>query len=268
MIEPRLISSRDNPLLKRLRRLAGGPERTETGRLELLVDGIHLAQVVMEHDAASLRQVVFETERLNRSAELQALRRCLPDNIPCSQASAALMAPLYGSETGQGVVLLLEREPATVPTGSRCGIEVWLDRVQDPGNLGTLLRTAAAAGCTRVLLSTGCASAWSPKSLRAGQGAQWLLPLYEQVDLEAQAKLAGLPLLVTALDGASPLWTTNLPQQAAWVFGHEGQGVSTALQQLATQRLLIPMQAGSESLNVGVAAGVCLFEHRRRLTIG
>ena len=267
MSAPRLISSRDNPLLKRLRLLARGPVRTEAGDLQLLVDGIHLAQVVLERDRASLRHAVFESERLERSIELQALLRSLPGDLPCSQVPAALMASLYGSETGQGVILLLERGSSPVPAGPRQGIEVWLDRVQDPGNLGTLLRTAAAAGCSRVLLSPGCAAAWSPKSLRAGQGAQWLLPVHEQVDLEAQAVQAGLPVLVTALEGASSLWTTALPAQAAWVFGHEGQGVGVALQGRASQRLLIPMQPGSESLNVGVAAGICLFEHRRQLSL-
>jgi TrmH family RNA methyltransferase len=267
MSAPRLISSRDNPLLKRLRLLARGPERTAAGDLHVLVDGIHLAQVVLRHDRDSLRHAVFESERLARLDELQALLRSLPIDVPCSRVPAALMASLYGSETGQGVILLIERSAKPVPAGSRQGIEVWLDRVQDPGNLGTLLRTAAAAGVSRALLSPGCASAWSPKSLRAGQGAQWLLPVHEQVDLEAQAVQAGLPLLVTALEDAQSLWDTALPAQCAWVFGHEGQGVSAGLQERASQRLRIPMQAGSESLNVGVAAGICLFEHCRQLSL-
>ena len=177
----------------------------------------------------------------------------------------SLIYAVTGVETSQGVVAVFKKRELALP--AKADFLVIADQVRDPGNLGTLLRTAAAAGCSRVLLSPGCAAAWSPKSLRAGQGAQWLLPVHEQVDLETQAVLAGLPVLVTALEGASSLWTTALPTQAAWVFGHEGQGVGVALQGRASQRLLIPMQPGSESLNVGVAAGICLFEHRRQLSL-
>ena len=105
---------------------------------------------------------------------------------------------------------------------------VLFDRIQDPGNVGTLLRTCAAAGIKRVFLATGTAAAWSPKVLRSGQGAHFALAIHEHVDLAALLPRLRAPLVAT-LDGASDLYRTALPERCAWVFGHEGQGVDAGL---------------------------------------
>ena len=137
-------------------------------------------------------------------------------------------------------------------------------RVQDPGNVGAILRTAAAAGVGQALLGPGCAAAWSPKVLRAGQGAHFALAIHEDADLGAfMADYRGTTA-VTCLDGATPLYAATWNGPLAWVFGAEGQGVRRELIDAAGLRIRIPMPGAVESLNVGAAAAICLFESVRR----
>jgi RNA methyltransferase, TrmH family len=147
---------------------------------------------------------------------------------------------------------------------------VVLDGVQDPGNIGTLIRLCAAFAVPQVLLSAGCASAWSSKALRAGQGAQLAVKVYEEVDLNAAYavfKQSAMPIAATSLaTGSVPLNQAKLTQQMAWVFGNEGQGISPASHAAATQRVHIPMQGGFESLNVGTAAAICLWQWQNSAT--
>src|SRR5690606_27214460 len=112
-------------------------------------------------------------------------------------------------------------------------------------------------------LSTGCASAWSAKVMRSAQGAHFVMTIHEHVKLAALRGRLAVPLVATALDDAQSLYDTALPRRCAWVFGNEGQGVAPALLAQADLRVFIPQAAEVESLNVAVAAGVCLFEQRR-----
>jgi len=142
---------------------------------------------------------------------------------------------------------------------------VILDRIQDPGNVGTLLRTCAAAGIKRVFATTGTATLWSPRVLRSGQGAHFALRLHEQIDLSAMIATLEVPLVVTTLTAAQNLFATELPAHCAWVFGNEGQGVDSALIEKASIKVRIEHELqGAESLNVTAAAAICLFEQRRQ----
>jgi RNA methyltransferase, TrmH family len=156
-----------------------------------------------------------------------------------------------------------EQSIVAVPT-------VVLDGVQDPGNIGTLVRLCAAFAVPQVLLSAGCASAWSSKALRAGQGAQLAVKVYEEVDLNAAYavfKRSAMSIAATSLaTGSVPLNQAKTTQQMVWVFGNEGQGISPASQAAATQRVHIPMQGGFESLNVGTAAAICLWQWQNSAT--
>ncbi|HRH72077.1 MAG TPA: RNA methyltransferase, partial [Zoogloea sp.] len=158
--------------------------------------------------------------------------------------------------------------PAQPDAGPLVDTCVVLDGVQDPGNLGTILRTAAAVGVEEVLLTPGCAQAWSPRVLRAAMGAHFGLRLREGCDVAPA--LAGFPGAILAADlrDAVELYDMDLRPPVAWLFGSEGQGLSPAVATLATRRVLIPMPGGMESLNVGVAAGVCLFEQLRQRRSG
>ena len=145
---------------------------------------------------------------------------------------------------------------------------VVLDRLQDAGNVGSILRSAAALGFAQVVALKGTAALWSPKVLRAGMGAHFGLEIHEQVDLALLVGTASVPVLATSSHADATLYETELRQPVAWLFGHEGQGVSADLLALATQRLAIPHLGEMESLNVAASAAICLFEQVRQKTVG
>jgi TrmH family RNA methyltransferase len=140
---------------------------------------------------------------------------------------------------------------------------VVLDRVQDAGNLGSILRSAAAFGVAQVIALKGCAALWSPKVVRAGMGAHFALQLVEGAD-EVALDALHVPLLATSSHATAAIVDAALPQPCAWVFGHEGQGVAASLLMRCDEQLAIPMPGGEESLNVAAAAAVCLYESARR----
>ncbi|MBO9353679.1 RNA methyltransferase [Bordetella petrii] len=251
------ITSRDNPAFKQLQRQARHAGRRGE---PAILEGVHLCQAWLAH-AGAPAWAVFDADRLPHP-ELAALLAAVPPR-QVLLLPERLLRLLETVETGQGVLFVVD--PPAVDLPARLDEPmVWLDRVQDPGNVGTILRICAAAGIGRVLLSAGCAAAWSPKVLRGGQGAHFALTLHEHADLQACAGRLEVPLAVTTLDGAQDLYATPLPPACAWVFGHEGQGVAPALQQAAALRVRIDHAAAVESLNVAVAAALCLFEQRRQ----
>jgi RNA methyltransferase, TrmH family len=135
--------------------------------------------------------------------------------------------------------------------------------VQDPGNVGSILRSAAAFGVPQVLALKGTVALWSPKVLRAGMGAHFALRLLEGVD-EGDLAALQLPLVATSSHAGSLLPAAPLPRPCAWVLGHEGQGVGAALLACCALQVRIPQPGGEESLNVAAAAAVCLYESARR----
>ena len=136
--------------------------------------------------------------------------------------------------------------------------------MQDAGNVGTILRTAAAAGVRDIVLGEGCAGAWSMRVLRAAQGAHFGLAIREQADLAEIVRNYGGLAVATVVHGGTPLYELDLRGPVAWIFGNEGAGVSGTLAVAAKARATIPMASGSESLNVAAAAAVCLFEALRQ----
>ncbi|MDH2053096.1 TrmH family RNA methyltransferase [Achromobacter marplatensis] len=252
------ISSRDNPAVKALAKLAGTAGKRGA---PVLLDGVHLCQAWLQHHGAP-DQAVFDVDRLSQP-DIAALAAAVPDSR-CLALDARLMQSVASVESGQGVAFLVTPPALELPVAveENC---VLFDRIQDPGNVGTLLRTCAAAGVKRVFLATGTAAAWSPKVVRSGQGAHFALAIHEHVDLAGLLPRLRVPLVATALDGAQNLYAGRLPAQCAWVFGHEGQGVAPALLAAAKLKVWIPHDAVAvESLNVGAAAAICLFEQRRQ----
>jgi TrmH family RNA methyltransferase len=139
-----------------------------------------------------------------------------------------------------------------------------LEDIQDPGNLGSMLRSAAAAGCEEVFLSPGCADAWSPKVLRAAMGGHFALRIYEQQDLPGVAKALSGQLLAASLHASLSLYDCDLHGNVAFMVGNEGAGLSESMLQLATQQITIPMHNNVESLNAAAATAICLFEAVRQ----
>jgi TrmH family RNA methyltransferase len=252
------IASRANPLFRQLFKLQGGAGRRGE---PAMLDGVHLCEAWLDAGRKPL-YAIFDEQRLEHPA-LAALIQRLPSEL-CVSMPPGLLAGLASVDTGQGVIFIVRTPVPELPTRIRESV-VLLDRIQDPGNVGTILRTCAAAGVRRIIAATGTAALWSPKVLRSGQGAQFALELHEHADLPAVVDRLDIPLIATALDGAVDLFSAGLPAQCAWVFGHEGQGVDAALLEKSAMRVRIDHErAAVESLNVAVAAGICLFEQRRQ----
>jgi len=257
------ITSRDNPAIKHLHALAtSARERRKAG--ETLLDGAHLLEVALARGVAPLQVVVSDSGKTQPEIA-SLLQRCAPEAL--IEVPERLFAHISPVDSPSGVLarITVPAVPDGPPPADTC---VVLDGVQDPGNLGTILRTAAAVGVGDVLLTPGCAQAWSPRVLRAAMGAHFGLRLWEGSDVAAA--LAGFPGAILAADlrDAVELYDLDLRAPVAWLFGSEGQGLSAPVAALATRRVLIPMPGGMESLNVGVAAGVCLFEQLRQRRSG
>lgn len=258
MTEP--LTSRHNPLFKTLLKLAQQRRERLKSRLTLL-DGPHLVDAALSA-AWPLQRLMVTAEALTKP-ELAALLQRWQGSSPVLLADN-LFAELSELPTPSGILALTEIPPQPQPL--RQGCVLLLDGVQDPGNVGSMLRTAAAAGVDQVWLSASCADVWSPKVLRAGMGAHFVVPVVERADLLALlADFAG-ELCVTALaDDAVSLYQHDLRGNLALAMGSEGAGVSPALLTAARHKLMIPMREGIESLNVAAATAVCLFERLRQI---
>ena len=256
------IASRDNPVFKALKRLCqSGRERRKVGRI--MLDGIHLIESYIGRFGLPDEIIVSETG--TKREEISGFLTLHPE-AEAIVLTDALFADLATVDTPSGIMAVVDlprNERAMDPTADT----VLLDGIQDPGNLGSILRSAAAAGFRQILLSVDCAQAWSPKTLRAAMGAHFQLDLHEDADLLEFLSTYRGQAIVTTLNAADELFSTHLNDAVAWIFGSEGQGVRPALVAQAGRRVRIPMPGGAESLNVGAAAAVCLFEtvRQRRL---
>lgn len=255
MSDRRYISSRDNQRFKELRALMDDPR--SHGRT--VVDGIHLVATCFARSVGITQLLASESGQ--RNPEIAALLQ-RASGLDCMILRDSLFREISGVGTPTGIAAVIDIPP--VPESDISGDAVLLDAVQDAGNVGTILRTAAAAGVRDVLLGPGCAGAWTPRVLRAGQGAHFLLAIREQVDLVAAlASCSGTSIAAVARDGAS-LYELDLTGPIVWLVGNEGAGVSAELVSAARLRATIPLADGSESLNVAAATAVCLFEASRQ----
>lgn len=257
------ISSRDNPYFKHLRALKEDARyRRQVGAT--LLDGDHLLSAALDAGHV-LGAVIVREDTLTRPRTQQLQARLLVEQPACEQL--VLSCPLFDvlspveSPSGYLAEFPVPRPCARLEDGDVLA----LAGVQDPGNLGTLLRTAVAAGIRQAWLDRTTTQAWSPKALRAGMGAHFQIDVHESCDLMDRLNGAKRPVYVTSLgEGARSLYSLSLLQPAVWVFGSEGAGVPAEVLALASQKVLVPMLGKIESLNVAAAAAVCLFEQLRQ----
>ena len=248
MTPARSITARDNPLLKELRKL--GSDSVAYRKLgRIWVEGEHLCIAALARGLTP-RTAVFSDAGWERASP--GLRSAAPDTVRLSDALFGGVSAL-DSPSDMGFVMDLPLATRMLP-----GVNaVLLDRVQDAGNVGSILRSAAAFGVRQVLALRGTAALCSPKVLRAGMGAHFGLHLVEGLephDLDGW----DVPVLVTSSHHGVLLHEARLPKPCVWVFGHEGQGVAPHWEARAILAVRIAQPGGEESLNVAAAAAICL----------
>lgn len=170
---------------------------------------------------------------------------------------------ISGVKNSVGILFMIEIPDSVTPSELKNNT-LLLDDIQDPGNMGTILRTAAAAGVTRVFTSNGSTSAWSPKVLRAGMGAHFAVQIYENANLAELINNSKIQVLATSLGATESIYQRDLTQPTAWLFGNEGQGISEDLMALNVDKVIIPQNPDIESINVAASVAICLFEQFRQ----
>ncbi len=258
------ITSREHALFKQLVKLEKSSRARRLKGLTLL-DGAHLIQVYHAREQIPLKLIVSESGY--NHAEIKHLicefsKQSRIDTIIFSDTLFKQVSPV---RTPTGILALI-----TIPTCDSNAVDesqvfcALLEAIQDPGNLGSMLRSAAAAGVSDVYLSHDCADAWSPKTLRAAMGGHFSLTIHEQSNLVQVAQQFHGKVIATTLQSTQHLYQTDLKGPVAFVFGNEGAGLSQEILRAASEQVTIPMTDNTESLNAAAAAAICFFEKIRQ----
>jgi TrmH family RNA methyltransferase len=245
-----LIRSRDNARVKRWAKLARDG-RLRRAERRAIIEGPHLLAAAL--DARVTPVALLATEAALADDEIAALAR--RSRLEPVVLSAAAFGALADARTPPGIAAEI-----ALPELARDGPTVFLEGVQDAGNVGAIIRSAAAFGVGEIVLDRHCADPWSPKVLRAGQGGHFALGIRQVEDLAAVLASYGGRLICTVARGGRPLREVDLGGRLGWAFGGEGAGLSSATVAGASEKVTIPMAAGAESLNVAVTAAICLYE--------
>ncbi|SDE15569.1 RNA methyltransferase, TrmH family [Paenibacillus sp. UNCCL117] len=264
-----IISSAQNPRVKQWAELQSRKGRDKTGRF--LIEGLHLVEEALGSELMPPDTIVYAEDRKASCASLLAKARAA--GIECVAVSESVLAKCTDTLTPQPVFAVVPKLPwrlsdllQTKSGATGKALVIAIDGMQDPGNLGTIIRSADAVGATGIVLGKGTVDLYNPKTVRSTMGSLFHLPIVS-ADLTAclpQAAEAGVQIVGTSLQGAVPLYDCDL-RPATWiVIGNEGQGVSEAVGQLVEQHVIIPMQGRAESLNAAMAATVMLFEAARQ----
>lgn len=255
----KLIQSRDNPFYRELVKLSGSARQRGKAN-QTLLDGAHLLAAYL--DSGDMPRHILLNAAALRDGEIAALLERV-DGVPVTQLDDRLFAELSELKTPTGILALIDL-PQPQATVAQSRFALLLEDIQDPGNLGSMLRSAAAAGCDAVFLSAGCADAWSPRVLRAAMGGHFVLQVYERQDLPEVAQAFPGALLAASLQATHSLYDCDLRGNVAFLIGNEGAGLSGELLDLATHKITIPMPGKMESLNAAAATAICLFEAVRQ----
>lgn len=244
------IESVKNPKVKAWKKLLSKKERDQSGTY--LIEGFHLVEEALKE------QIVLEVI-VNQDMERQTHMNL--EDIEIVYVKEDVMNAICDTETPQGIAAVCEQRTVRIDD-IKLEKLLLLDRVQDPGNLGTMIRTADAAGIDAVILGEGCADPYNPKVVRATQGSLFHLPLMK-VNLAEFIEGLDIPVYGTALEGGVPFEQVEKSDKFALLMGNEGQGVSKDLLDKTTKNLYIPIYGKSESLNVAIAAGILLYYLRK-----
>lgn len=257
-----MITSSQNSKIKLVRALLGrAKERREASAF--VVEGVRLVEEAEAKDWR-FRLALFDSSLHVRGKSI--VERLTSRGVDVEEVSESLMKSLSDTETPQGILAVLEISSLPIP--SLLNFVLIPDQIRDPGNLGTLLRSAAATGVQAVLLPPETTDAFAPKVVRSGMGAHFRLPIQSMTweEIEQRSKLANLHMYVADMDGRS-CWETDLSRPLALIIGSEAEGVSEQARKLASQQISVPMTGNIESLNAGVAGSVLMFEVVRQRAV-
>jgi RNA methyltransferase, TrmH family len=255
-----VITSSHNPKIQQVRSLAARRQERQQSQ-SFVVEGVRLVEEALQ--SGWQPQNIFFTDQLSSRGK-NLLEVFLKSGTDVEEITPHLMESLAETETPQGILATFAMQELPLPQG-RLDFVLVLDNIRDPGNLGTLLRTACAAGLQAVLLTPGTADVFSPKVLRAGMGAQFRLPAltlpWEKIQSICHTH-ANPPLKIFLAEGqqGAPCWDLDLRQPLALIIGSEAEGASHEARQMAEGLIKIPMPGGSESLNAAVAGSILIFE--------
>lgn len=257
-----MITSSQNPKLKLVRALGGRPkERHEEGAF--LAEGVRLVEEALSADWP-IRFVLYSSGLSERGEAL--LEKMQASGVEVDEVSGDLLQAVSETETSQGILAVLELNALPLP--GYPDLILIPDQIRDPGNLGTLLRSASAAGVQGVLLPPETADAFAPKVVRAGMGAHFRLPVQSMDwdEIEQVCKQTNLQVFLADMAGDS-CWETDFRRPLALIVGGEAEGASEQARELANVNVSIPMPGKAESLNAGMAGAVLMFEvvRQRRL---
>lgn len=258
---PVLVQSRDNPRFRSALELVQS-SRERRKREQTFIEGIHLCAAFLERGLTPHQ--VLATEGALGHEEVSALwRQAGGEKL---LLTPSLFKELSQVEQGVAIAFVIDTPRSALPERIE-EAAVYLDRVQDPGNVGAILRTCAAAGVRYLLTSPASAYCWAPKVLRAAMGAHFLVEIFEDVEWPMLEPRLSVPVYSTAARAEQSIWQADLMAPCLWVFGNEGAGVSDAIGAAIARRLHIPISEQVESLNVAAAVAVTLFEQRRQQSL-
>lgn len=255
------LTSLKNPVVQAARALDTAKERTRQGAF--LCDGEHMAGEALSVCPERVRTLFVQQDCVERFAALLAKAPAAAEVYAVPQN---VMAAISQVKTPQGIAAVVAL-PESVPLNEQTGRLMLLENVQDPGNVGTILRTLDAAGFSGCILTPGCADPYAPKALRATMGSALRIPISfteSAADAVEALNSRGYATIAAALDGEPFYQRESLGEKVCVLIGNEGQGLMRETQAACTHRYKLPMRGGSESLNAGIAAAVMMYDLMNR----
>lgn len=257
-----VIQSKDNELLKSIAKLKEKRYRVKTG--EFIIEGFRFVEEALKSDF-EVETVLISEEQEKRWNDFE-LENKLKSGIRVAWVKDELIKHLCSTENPQGIIAVLKKNKFNLSQHQDGGFYVLIDKLQDPGNLGTIIRTSHAAGASGVILTKGTVDPYNEKTLRATMGSIFRIPVIDDLNYEFVDKLRekGYKLIATSLEKSMSLYDADLKQNVILSVGNEGNGISTEVFERADIRVRIPMPGEAESLNVSSAAAILIFEAVRQ----
>lgn len=252
------IESRENKIYKEIRKLKEKKYRQRNKKY--IIEGVRIVEEAVRANA-KIENVLFDEEMIDSNSIKNLINS---NDLKKIILSHDLFKNISNTETSQGVIAIIDNSKTVEKSDGN--FYVLVDKVQDPGNLGTIIRTSHAAGARGIIMTKGTVDVYNEKTLRSTMGSVFYMPLIEDFDLSFTKELLnnGYRMIVSALDATNNFFEEDLKGSVIIAVGNEGNGVSEEIKNLASVKVKIPMPGNAESLNVSVASGIMIYEKVRQ----